>query len=150
MRPRFSLRWLLIAFAFSGFVFYLLFVRPTAIATRFVAAVENGDVDLQKSFYPSDQLQNQAYLSAAQRFNDFRTASMSIEPRTWKDFVNCRRRITASQKEIRRTEAGDHPAEFVALFEAGLSHVRYVDKVFIPAIPSTVKPYSAPITLGQE
>ena len=40
MRPRFSLRWLLIAFTVLSVGFYLFFVRPTVNAMQFVHLVE--------------------------------------------------------------------------------------------------------------
>jgi hypothetical protein len=53
MQPRFSLRWLLIAFTLLAVVFYLLFVRPTVIANQFIAAVERGDFRTAEKLYVS-------------------------------------------------------------------------------------------------
>jgi hypothetical protein len=43
MRPRLSLRWMFFAFAVVACLLYLFGVRPTALANRFVAAVERHD-----------------------------------------------------------------------------------------------------------
>ena len=49
MRFRFSLRWMLIAFTVLSVFFYVLFIRPTVIANRFVTAIRNGDFETAES-----------------------------------------------------------------------------------------------------
>jgi hypothetical protein len=44
-----SLRWLLVVVALLSLLFYLFFVRPTVIATRFMAVVKRGDYKTAES-----------------------------------------------------------------------------------------------------
>ena len=43
MRPRFTIRWLLVLIAAVATLCYVLFVRPTVMAYRFVEAIEQRD-----------------------------------------------------------------------------------------------------------
>jgi hypothetical protein len=45
MRPRFSIRWLLVLIAALALCCYVLFVRPTVIAHRFVDAIKHRDLE---------------------------------------------------------------------------------------------------------
>jgi hypothetical protein len=61
-RPRFSVRALLVAVLAFAVVSYVLFVRPSVLANRFVAAMERGDYEAAEAFLtdpPSDPLRSQ-------------------------------------------------------------------------------------------
>jgi hypothetical protein len=95
MYPRFSLKWLLIAFTILGVAFYIAFVRPTVIAKRFVAAVERRDfsqlVDL------TSKKRNEGFgrgLKAVwERSPDRVQLKADILPQTWTDIFRFQRRI---------------------------------------------------------
>jgi hypothetical protein len=87
MRPRFSIRWLLALFAASASVCYVLFVRPTTLAHRFVEAVAERDFDTVESLL-------------GHRLAVFKTDSQSVDrvyaevmPRDWSDIWALRRRL---------------------------------------------------------
>jgi hypothetical protein len=88
MRPRFSLRWLLIAFAIFSVCLYVLFIRPTVLAERFVAAINRGEAD------PYDVVQRPQL--AASRPTDNKTVVARVLPRTWSDILHARRELGAT------------------------------------------------------
>jgi hypothetical protein len=88
-RPRFSLRWLLVAFTLVAVVLYVLFVHPTIAANRFVAAVNRGDFS---------QLESLGLLRNLQTYNkDYTfekvTVRAKLKPRAWRDVYKFRRNV---------------------------------------------------------
>jgi hypothetical protein len=86
MRPRYSIRWLLIAFGILTVVFYLLFVRPTVLAEKLITSTKDGvHAPLPPSLTRNDDmLQNRKW-----KFKDAR-----LQPREWADVWRFRRRFT--------------------------------------------------------
>ena len=78
MRPRFSLKWLLIAFTVLSVLFYVLFIRPTVNAERFVADINAGNYSQLPVF------KNTIRILDADAF---------LLPRSWDDALRCRWRI---------------------------------------------------------
>lgn len=97
MRPRFSLKWLLICFTVASVVLYVIFIRPTAIAERFVSRVENRDFDAIQplSFHGQSfagMLGEEGH--TLEECGDQVLVKAELEPRTWEDFFDCQRRIS--------------------------------------------------------
>lgn len=92
MRPRFSLRWLLILFAFFAFALYFCFVRPTALANKFVYLVEHDDLKGADSLLIEPH-QPLALVLYAGTEPDQRVLQAVLNPRSWEDIWKCRRRI---------------------------------------------------------
>jgi hypothetical protein len=96
MRPRFSLKWLLIAVTVLSVVFYALFIHPTISAHRFVDAVNSGDFSGVKELRAGGS-GSSTMLEDLQSWNKEYTfenckVSAELKPRTWRD-VNKFRRI---------------------------------------------------------
>jgi len=90
MRPRFSVRLLLLTVALLAIGFYALFVRPTVVADRFVNLIEQGDYDAAYKFF---------WGASPQTFHE-REPNQSVErvyaevlPREWSDIWTFQRRI---------------------------------------------------------
>jgi hypothetical protein len=79
MRPRFSLRWLLIGFTFLTVIFYLLFIRPTVVAQRLVSAVKNGE--------------RSPGILGTWGHHPWQVEKAALQPRTWPDIWQFRRRV---------------------------------------------------------
>lgn len=99
MRPRFrfSLKLLFIAFAVLSVSFYVLFIRPTVIANRFVSALNRGDVKVFESL--ADGVQEKLIDLLHQqdkniKFEDVKF-SAEIKPQSWRDIYKCRRTVWA-------------------------------------------------------
>jgi hypothetical protein len=91
MRPRFSLRWLLVSFTVLAVIFYLLFVRPTQVAQSFVDRVNAGNY-----WELFSELQRQPRTSANNESGGLWGKSLfaSVSPRSWSDIFQCRRRFS--------------------------------------------------------
>ncbi len=94
MRPRFSLRVILIATATLSILLYLFVVRPTILANRFVAAVNTQDMDAVDAFLADKNWREEEY-SGLTRDAARRTDHIYADlfPRDWGDWLGCRRRI---------------------------------------------------------
>lgn len=90
MRPRFSLKWLLILFALFAFALYFCFVRPTALANKFVYLVDHDELERAESL-----------IIASSKPFDLGTKDRSVPvivraellPRTWHDVFKMQRRL---------------------------------------------------------
>lgn len=80
LRPRFSLRWILVLFAFVGVILYLFFVRPTVIAQQLIASVKSPDFK-PGSLLPSDD------------GGKWTLQDAYLQPREWTDVWKCQRRV---------------------------------------------------------
>src|SRR4051812_25986704 len=101
-RIRFSLRVLFIATSLVATTTYLLLVRPTAVAKRFVAAINKGDFAEARVL-----LNDQAALefqNAADRSIDIDRVFAEVAPRDWSDIWRCRRRVTLDVQYRRESE----------------------------------------------
>jgi hypothetical protein len=96
MYPRFSLKWLLIAFTILGVAFYIAFVRPTVIAKRIAAEIERGDlfVETLHPFRLGDSKSQTTWARLKRWSASGNPVKVSLEPRTWDDLFNFRRRLT--------------------------------------------------------
>jgi hypothetical protein len=95
MRPRFSLRWLLLALTVFALGLYVLFVHPTVRAQQLVAAINRGDyqtlIDLKMQ-----QAMQQSYDRAYAFENCDTTAELT--PRTWPNVYKCCRNVVVHVK----------------------------------------------------
>ena len=83
MRPRFSLRWLLIAFTLVAVALYVFFVHPTVRANRFVGAINGGEFGELKALRMTEKL--------GVSLEDCKV-SAEVKPRTWRDVYKFRRK----------------------------------------------------------
>jgi hypothetical protein len=85
MRPRFSLRWLLIVLAVFAVALYVFFVQPTIRSYQLVSIAKEG------VFQPSSNV-----------FTDLQgiwtSRNAQLQPRTWKDLLKFRRRVIVLAK----------------------------------------------------
>src|SRR5262245_11955580 len=87
VRPRFTLRWVLVGFTVFAVAFYLWFVRPTIVANRFVRAVNEGATKRAISM-----VENGDVTWIASGYADA-TIDAELSPREWGDIWHFRRRI---------------------------------------------------------
>jgi hypothetical protein len=83
VRPRISLRWLLIAFTLIAIALYVFFVHPTVRANRFVGRINGGDFGELKAIGLTEKL--------AVSLEDCEV-SAELRPRTWRDVCKFRRK----------------------------------------------------------
>jgi hypothetical protein len=90
-RLRFTMRWLLVAFAIATIAFYVLFIRPTIVAERFVRVIGEGDLKQAASMLIGDQQS-----AGMPHIHDFGSASSAgqLSRRTWSDIWHLRRTIS--------------------------------------------------------
>jgi hypothetical protein len=102
MRPRFTVRWLLVFIAASATLCYVLFVRPTVVAYRFVTAIERRDYAAANGLL----LHNWRYgITPPLRNTESITfAYAEVLPREWSDIWALRRRLIL---RIRRKDNSD-------------------------------------------
>jgi hypothetical protein len=94
MRPRFSLRWLLIGFTIVSVAFYVAIIRPTAMAQRFVVAIERNDFDAAHSLLREDDRRiSIAAGKLRDRVGPIDRMFIEIFPRNWQDLWACQRRL---------------------------------------------------------
>jgi hypothetical protein len=86
MKPRYSLKWLLVLFSVLAAAFYGLIVRPTALATSLIADAREGTYTAVTSLVPNDDLFQKG--NGTWKFGDAR-----LEPREWTDLWHCQRRF---------------------------------------------------------
>jgi hypothetical protein len=91
MRPRFSMRLMLIAFVMLAVLLYVLVVRPTSLAARFVSAVSSERYETAEGLLsnPEDwsRIINQPGPSHVDRIY------AEMMPREWPDVWKCQRRL---------------------------------------------------------
>ena len=95
MRPRFSLKWLLIAFTLLSVAFYIVYVYPTAKANQFAGRVRNGDhSEFEAVVHGDRQLEsNMRELNGPEFSLKHADLKATIKPRTWTDYWKLRRRV---------------------------------------------------------
>ena len=107
IRPRFSLRWMLIAFTLLAVIFYFCFVWPTVNAQRLVADINVGNYSRLPVFKDSIHIVD---------------ADAFLLPRSWDDALRCRRRVgvevTRKTFYLLRSREGGLTTKFI-LYESG-------------------------------
>jgi hypothetical protein len=99
MRPRFSIRLLLVAFAVLAAACYVLFARPTVLAERFVAAVMGRDFRAAQSLLRNrDDRSLDDILGGGTRRGNQATSKVvlvyaEVLPREWTDLWAFQRRV---------------------------------------------------------
>jgi hypothetical protein len=94
-RPQFSLRWLLIAFTVLSVSFYVLFIRPTALAKELVNATNCGDFSTLKTMTAGSSSSMLEDLQSYHKDFTFENCKVSAEvrPSTWRDIYKFRRKV---------------------------------------------------------
>jgi hypothetical protein len=94
MRARFSLRLILVAIGIFAVMLYVCVVRPTMLANRFVAAVNEQDMDAVDAFLGGKDWREESYTGLT-RDRATRTDHIYADliPRDLSDWLGCRRRI---------------------------------------------------------
>lgn len=90
MRPRFSLKWLLVGITLAAVILYSLFIYPTVVAHRFARAVEHGDYQYALSFIEEEPRKTIAERLAV---TEKSTVKVTISRRVWRDIWNLQRSI---------------------------------------------------------
>jgi hypothetical protein len=99
MRPRFSVRLLLVIFAVLAAACYLVFARPTVIAERFVAAVKARDFRVAELLLKPQRFRSGANLIAyymspsAEPTTKAVLIYAEVLPREWSDIWSFQRRV---------------------------------------------------------
>jgi len=97
MRPRFSVRVLLVAVALLAVACYQLLVRPRVMAERFVAAVNKRDFTQAQTLlqHPDPRILNRFFTFSSVQIRSRRIVSIYAEmlPREWRDIAACHRRV---------------------------------------------------------
>ena len=89
-RPRFSLKWLLIAVTVLSVALFVLVIYPTNKAKRFVAGINDGRIDPTKELeWP---FRSESTLAPISRI----PLTAELKPYIWADFVSCQRRVDVS------------------------------------------------------
>lgn len=88
MRPRFSLKWLLILFAIVAWSLYLCFVRPSVLADKFVTLVRNNEYSAAESLCIAESRPFTEYVNT-----ESVVVTVELFPRTRDDFWKMRRRM---------------------------------------------------------
>ena len=88
MRLRFSLRLILVGITLAALALYWLFVRPTQLANRFVAAIKARDYETARSLLHEDFW---AFPPQTPLRVDFIYAE--VRPREWNDIWHLQRRL---------------------------------------------------------
>jgi hypothetical protein len=96
MRPRFSLRWLLIVTALIAATCYWWIARPTIVAERFVRAFKDDDLAAIDSVW-NDQASGGTPFS---QFREFGALQIELAPRSAADLWRGERRLTLNGRKI--------------------------------------------------
>ena len=132
MRPRFSLKWLLIAFTILGVAFYVAFVRPTVIAQRFINLVEHDELQRAESLFiepdkPFDLGRKEKSVPVI--------VEAELLPRTWHDVLKMQRRLEVhvipTQPQVMKSGSGSYYVGMHYPATAGISGVRGSEKYFV-------------------
>src|SRR4051812_5073010 len=94
IRPRFSIRLLLIVVSISAIACYWLFVRPTVLAERFVVAIRDRDLKKAKSLFVADSPDVLADDKSRGGAGTVVDMDADLLPREWNEIWKRQRRIT--------------------------------------------------------
>jgi hypothetical protein len=123
MRPRFSLRWLLIAVAVLAIGLYVLFIRPTVVAQRFAAAIGRGDYSDLHTIGEGKLLQR--FASESDRVTSANVEIFArLEPQTRNDVFKFQRRLWVFIFFPREDKPVDRPYQKGIWVTAGISGMR--------------------------
>lgn len=140
MRPRFSIRFLLIFTAFVGISLYVLFVRPTAVAETFVNAANNQDFEyLIRCFQTSNRntigFDNISRPLSGSGPHTIDRAGAKLLPRSWNDLFGCRRRIVLSISGSTHSTSSEPGEKIVAGWENKTTVKAGIFKVSVDPFP---------------
>lgn len=114
MAPRFSLKWLLIAFAILGVALYVAFIRPTALANRFVFLVDHDESQKAESLFIEPR---KPFDSG---FGELPppVVRANLLPRTWEDVFAMQRRLEVKVTWSRSPSNDPNAFQFSTRFRA--------------------------------
>jgi hypothetical protein len=123
IRLRFTIRWLLALIAASATLCYVLFVRPTVVAHRFVEAIKQRDYATARSlFRPDSDLSG--ILSPLSGTESISFAYAEVLPQEWSDIWALERRLIL---RIRRQDDRDgRHIEFTEDWDV-VAHIRALE-----------------------
>jgi hypothetical protein len=141
MRPRFSLKWLLIAFTILGVAFYFAFVRPTVLANKLVNLIDRDEFQLAESLIvePSKPFAFKGFNGAE---SEPVVAEVRLLPRKWRDLWKMQRRLDVRVIRTRPTLSGNGQNNHLAMqFQAtaGVFGVRGSEQYFVSYSPKSVE-----------
>jgi hypothetical protein len=147
MRMRFSLRLLFVVTALSAVALYVFYVRPTAIAGRFVSAVERHDYNTAQSLLNGRELLGLHFESGMTG-----QADAELLPLEWEDICKCRRKLTFRITQHREDDdnRGDRTIyiDLVAQFDGLKIAKPGIDlsnmKPFTIELPAQIDPFRVP------
>jgi hypothetical protein len=128
-RLRFSIRWLLVLIAATAALCYVLFVRPTVMAHRFVEAVKHRDYATARGLL---RLDNYRYgiLPPLSDTESISFAYAEVLPQEWSDIWSLQRRLIL---RIRHQDDSDgRHLEFTEDWDV-VAHVRTLELVIMQA-----------------
>jgi hypothetical protein len=142
VRPRFSLRLVLVAFALLSVLLYVLIIRPTTLANRFVDAVGRRDYDAAQALM-SNAGEWDGVVNPPQVFKADRVYA-ELMPREWEDVWSCERRIVLrvarhndrNENYVDWTEDTDVVAHPHGLKVQMLDNLNYYLRIARPRIPA--------------
>jgi hypothetical protein len=127
--PRFSVRLLLIAFAILSALLYLSVVRPTAVASRFIRAIEEHNYNLAASMLDGGDI-----AAIATNYSES-TSDPELVPHSWSDIWHVRRSITVNSyafKKYHNRHTGKEGFKTIyqqtSAFESGPFRVRLIHR----------------------
>lgn len=125
MRPRFSLRWLLIAFAVLAIAIYF-FVRPTLTAHRFIATVQNRNFSQIIALVANNQDAGfEVFQEHWARRSEQVKMKATLRPRDSADTFSFRRRIEFSVSYLTRNASACSTETWPAIARGGSVVVEY-------------------------
>lgn len=141
MRPRFSLKWLLVAFAIAAICLLVFYVYPTGKAERLASAINRGEV------HPYDVVEQPEtfYFGNPQRTKILgrKTAVAQLAPRTWSDLWHARRRIEVTMTWSLESQKYEllHYGQLVSSL-SGFQLYNWNEREVRMQVPTTVPPAS--------
>jgi hypothetical protein len=93
MRPRFTIRWLLVLIAATATLCYVLFVRPTVLAHHFVKTIEHRDYAAAVSLLRHDTYPYSGRIPPLNDAESIDYAYAEVLPRDWSDIWALHRRL---------------------------------------------------------
>jgi hypothetical protein len=126
IRPRFTIRWLFVLIAGTATLCYVLFVRPTVLAYRFVNAIEQRDYATARGLL---WLDNSSY-GITPPLNDSESISFAyaeVLPQDWRDIWALQRRLIFRIR--RRDDSGGRHIEWTRDWDV-IAHVHRLEPGF--------------------
>ena len=125
MRPRVSLKWLLIAVTVASVALFVLVIYPTNKARSFVAGVNTNGIDLSELLATDLASLNQALPQLSDKDRGAKTITAELLGWSWGDLLRMRRRVEVTEKITRGSweVVGASTADYQTTAQIGVSPV---------------------------